>query len=255
MLENNLFLGDSKGGNGVGELSYGTGVGELSYGIGVGELSYGITPVPDRVVVSSQKCSLSLRSSEKEASSGTTHVSAEVLIESAPGNGNGNHIQYWNSLSDREFDIEAHETIVSSGLPNYRSCRIPVRSNLNIEFQRHNLIDYHDYRTVHLLDFGSPIGATGPIPFNHPCKNHRGALNFPSTIDNYIDIDLQKGSIIGPFRSYPFSSKAVYSPLSTAEKKDSTDRSVVMDLSYQPGHSINDMIDPSEYLGTPSWLR
>ncbi len=28
-----------------------------------------------------------------------------------------------------------------------------------------------------------------------------------------------------------------------------------MDLGYPPGHSINYMIDPSEYLGTPSWLR
>ncbi len=60
---------------------------------------------------------------------------------------------------------------------------------------------------------------------------------------------------MGPFRSYPFSSKAVYSPLNTAEKKDSTDRRVVMDLSYPPFHSINDIIDSSEYLGTPSWLR
>ncbi len=60
---------------------------------------------------------------------------------------------------------------------------------------------------------------------------------------------------MGPFCSCPFSLKVVYSPLSTAEKKDSTDRRVVMDLSYPPGHSINDMIDPSEYLGTPSSLR
>ncbi len=28
-----------------------------------------------------------------------------------------------------------------------------------------------------------------------------------------------------------------------------------MDLSYPQYHSINDMIDPSDYLGTPSWLR
>ncbi len=177
MLENTLLLSDSKGGNGVGELSD------------------GITPVPDHVVVLCQECSLSLGSGEKEVSSRTTHVSAEPLIESAPGDahGNGDHIRYWNSLSDREFDIEAHEAIVSSGLPNYRSCRIPVRSNLNIEFLiRNNLIDYHDYRLVDLLEFGFLIGATCPIPINHPCKNHRGALNFPRTIDKYIDIELQK---------------------------------------------------------------
>ncbi len=124
---------------------------------------------------------MSLGSVEKEASSLTTHVRAELLIESAPGeaHGNGDHIQYW-----------AHEAIVSSGLPNYRSCNIPVRSNLNIEFLRNNLIDYHDYRLDDLLEFGFLIGPTGPIPVNHPCKNHPGALNFPSTIDKYIDIEL-----------------------------------------------------------------
>ncbi len=90
------------------------------------------------------------------------------------------------------------------------------------------------------------IGATGSISFNHPCKNHCGALNFPSTIDKYTEIEIQKGTIMGPFHSCQFSSKAVYSPLSTIEKKDSLDMHVVMDLSSPPGHSINDMIDPSE---------
>ncbi len=156
------------------------------------ELSDGITLLPDHVVLSCQECSLSLGYVEKEASSLTTHVSAEPLIESAPGDahGNGDHIRYWNSLSDREFDIGAHEAIVSSGLSNYRSCRIPMRSNLNIEFLRNNLIDYHDYRLVDLLEFGFSIGATRPIPINHPYKNHCGALNFPSPIDKYIDIEL-----------------------------------------------------------------
>ncbi len=115
-----------------------------------------------------------------------------------------------------------------------------MRSHLNIEFLMNNLIDYHDYRLVDLLEFGFPIGATGPV---HTCKNHCGALNFPSTIDKYIDIELRKGSIMGLFHSCPISST------------DSTDRCGVMDLSYPPHHSINDMMDRSDYLGTPSWLR
>ncbi len=61
------------------------------------------------------------------------------------------------------------------------------------------ILDYHDYFLVDILEFGFPIGATGPIPVNHPCKNHRGALNFPSTIDKYIDIELRKGSIMVRF--------------------------------------------------------
>ncbi len=76
VLENTLLLSDSEGGNGEDELS--DGIGQL----------------PDHVVVSCQECLLSLGSVEKEASSLTTHLSTEPLIESAPGDthGNGDHI-------------------------------------------------------------------------------------------------------------------------------------------------------------------
>ncbi len=75
--------------------------------------------------------SWSLECGENEASFRSTHVSVEPVIDVDPdvAQGNRDHIRYWNSLSDREFDIESHEAIVASGLHNFRSCRIPVRSN------------------------------------------------------------------------------------------------------------------------------
>ena len=39
------------------------------------------------------------------------------------------------------------------------------------------------------------------------------------------------------------------SPLSTREKRDSTDRRVIMDLSFTPGQSVNDKIEKGTYLG------
>ncbi len=61
---------------------------------------------------------------------------------------------------------------------------------------------------------------------------------------------------MGPFHNNPFSSKTVYSPLSTVEKKDSVDRRIVMDLSFPPaGKSVNDIINPSNYLEEASQLK
>ncbi len=124
---------------------------------------------------------------------------------------------YFASLGDQEFDISVHEAVVASGLPNYMGCRIPLRTNIKMEFFREHLSDYYYRQLVELLEFGFPIGALGPIHDNTPCKNHKGALASPSTIEKYIIKELQEGSVMGPFHNNPFSSKTVNSPLSTAQ--------------------------------------
>ncbi len=42
------------------------------------------------------------------------------------------------------YITSAHEAIRRSGKPNFRGCKIPVRSNLNISFLENELVDYHD---------------------------------------------------------------------------------------------------------------
>ncbi len=155
---------------------------------------------------------------------------------------------YFASLRDQEFDIAVHEAVVASGLPNYMGCRIPLRTNIKVEFFREHLADYYDIRLVKLLQFGFPIGDLGLIPDNTLCKNHKGALAYPSMIEKYIIKELQEGSVMGPFHNNPFSSKTVYSTLTTVEKTDSVDRRIVMDLSFPTGKSVKDMINYSKYL-------
>lgn len=120
VLGNNPVLGDPREGNGVCEVS------DV------------IAPVSDHIPVPGQEFLLSPRFGKDEDSSQTSHASVK------------DQILDWNSLSDREFGIEAQETIVASGMPN-----VMVRSNLNIQFFRYNLIDYQDYRIVDLLDLAS----------------------------------------------------------------------------------------------------
>ena len=45
------------------------------------------------------------------------------------------------------------------------------------------------------------------------------------------------------------------SPLNTTEKRDSSERRVIMDLSFPPGQSVNDRIPKDSYLGEATGLR
>ena len=66
---------------------------------------------------------------------------------------------------------------------------------------------------------------------------------------SYIHEEVKQGTLLGPFDGNPFSSQAIVSPLSTREKRDYTDRRVIMDLSFPPGQSVNDKIQKGTYLG------
>ncbi len=67
-------------------------------------------------------------------------------------------------------------------------------------------------------------------------------------MDRYIEKELKEGSIIGPFKEKVFTSKVMYSPMTSIEKKYSMDRRVIMDLSFALDRSVNSMILKSEYL-------
>ena len=57
------------------------------------------------------------------------------------------------------------------------------------------------------------------------------------------------GSIIGPFESNPFDCQFKISPLNSVTKKDSSERRVILDLSFPPWCSVNDNISKDIYLG------
>jgi hypothetical protein len=67
--------------------------------------------------------------------------------------------------------ILLHNHIRNSGVYNSQGCRIPIHSNLNIEFWRMKLVDYRDCRICDFLEFGWPVGHIG-IPFESSyCRN------------------------------------------------------------------------------------
>ena len=166
------------------------------------------------------------------------------------------------ALCNREgrlsFFIKAHNAVHASKLPNFIGCQIPVPSNIDCEFLANNLSGYKDKQIVQLLKYGCPISFSGDGSFNRKCKNHKGALEFPDQIDKFLTKELEAGAVLGPFQSSPFDQKLVISPLNTVPKKNSSERRVIVDLSFpkfDTSQSVNGGISKNFYLGEQAQLR
>lgn len=135
-------------------------------------------------------------------------------------------------------------------LPNFLGAKIPVRSQLNIHNWRQSLAGYHDSSICDFLEYGWPLGYQLDKPPTTTIQNHPSATHHPQHIAKFIATELRHGAIVGPFPNPPFTPWTRCSPLMTRQKKDSSDRRVIVDLSFPSGEAVNDGIDNSDFLGT-----
>ena len=150
--------------------------------------------------------------------------------------------------------MRSHDIIYRSKLPNYKGVRIPVNSNINIEFIRENLKKYFDEEIVQYLEFGWPIGVTGEPPNKTRVQNHAGARNFPEFIDSYIIKEIQHKAILGPYEENPFESNIFVSPLNSVPKEGNS-RRIIVDLSFPESESVNSRLPKETYLDDPVVLK
>ena len=80
-------------------------------------------------------------------------------------------------------------------------------------------------------------------------KNHKGAEDFPDSMLSYLEKESRYKAILGPFKNNPFGSGIKISPLNTVPKRESSERRVVLDLSFPKGAAINDFVSKEFYLG------
>ena len=73
-------------------------------------------------------------------------------------------------------------------------------------------------------------------------RNHKGATNFSTYIHTYLRKEKSYHAVVGPFKANPFIEDMAISPLNSVTKKDSLERSVIVDLSFPEGFSVNDGI-------------
>ena len=83
------------------------------------------------------------------------------------------------------------------------------------------------------LENGAPIGFQGCLNVSEiDIKNHKGASEFSSDTYKYLRKEASYDSIIGPLESNPFDCQFKISPLNSVTKKDSSERTVILDLSF-----------------------
>ena len=150
------------------------------------------------------------------------------------------------------FDfVQAHRVVISTGQPNYVTARVSVPLRLHILSWRLFLHDYHDNIICDFLEFSWPIGYVRDTLPSFTFHTHRGALDYPDSVSQYLTSELKLGHFAGPFRSVSFTNGFVISPLNTVKKRDSSERCVIVDLSWPCGSSVNDGILRDSFLGVP----
>ena len=101
--------------------------------------------------------------------------------------------------------VFAHALVQSSGTHNYRACRIPVNSHLNIDRWAYYLKDYWDQQIVDLLHYGFPLDFCHNSSLTSTHVNHSSALADIEHVRQYVEEELQHQAIIGPFDTVPCS--------------------------------------------------
>lgn len=147
--------------------------------------------------------------------------------------------------------IQNCDQVEESGVPNFKGCKIPVNTHFNLDEWERLLVNYEDKEVVQFLRYGFPISFEGNIDLCEDLviKNHAGAVSNPKFVEEYLNKEVERDHIMGPFHSKPFKKGVKVNPLNTVPKKESGDFRMISDLSYPKGRSVNDGIDKSKYLG------
>ena len=172
----------------------------------------------------------------------------EVQIQADP-----EWIYKWRCENDE--DIRLHHQVITEGYPNRWGARRPVKTKWNLEKFEELLTNYHDKEVVDWIRYGWPTGRLPTLPDpSRSNKNHKGATEFPEAMAKYISKEKGHGAVMGPYKKIPFMGKVGLSPLSTRPKRDSSERRIILDLSFPPTAAVNDGIQKDNYLGLPAKL-
>ena len=147
--------------------------------------------------------------------------------------------------------LRIHHTVAATGLPNYRGARIPLPSNLALDHWDYLASKFGDPAVAEFLRYGFPVSYEGGCPDAAP-GNHASATQHPRAIHAYTASETAHRAMLGLFQQPPFDWCQV-NPLMARPKKGSTERRVIMDLSWPqpPLASVNSGTPKEKYLGEP----
>ena len=138
-----------------------------------------------------------------------------------------------NENFSQSYFIELHNAVKIYNVSNYKGARIPLRhNNINVDIFRSYLSKF-SYPHIHILqyvEFGFPLGLWTDAYLEPSTKNHSSSYSYYSFIDKFIDTELCKTGLTGPFKVSPWENIMI-SPLMTSPKKPSS-RRAVFDASF-----------------------
>ena len=141
-------------------------------------------------------------------------------------------------------------SVRASGKPNYFGAKVLVPTHWDLYLLESLLQDYEDKLVVDFLRYGWPMSRSSlPLTNGSAKVNHKGAIDFPDAINHYLATEYSNNTLPGSFFTNPFPDKTASSPLNSVLKHDSDERQVILDISFPPGHSVNDGINKEHYLG------
>ena len=82
---------------------------------------------------------------------------------------------------------DVHDFVAQTSEPNYLVARVPVPSTLNISTWRELLQAYEDSVVCEFLEFGWPVGFLPTVLPIFDLRTHRGALQFPEHVTEYVN--------------------------------------------------------------------
>ena len=160
------------------------------------------------------------------------------------------------SIDQSQFNsymMDVYTRVVNTGMYNFQCARVPIPSGLHIDAWRTYLEDYDDVEVCDFLEYGWPSNFNHNACLQSTLRNHKSGLEFGSHIDAYIETELGKYALLGPFSAPPVVPLHL-SPVMTRPKKDSDLRRIVVDLSWPHGMAVNDGIPTDQYLDKPFHL-
>ena len=153
-------------------------------------------------------------------------------------------------MEAQDTAISTCRTVREKGYPNRWGAKIPIQPQWNLTLFQELLQGYPDKEIIQWMKYGWPIGRLPTM--EDPMitfRNHKGATEYPKTLQKYIEKEKSHDAVIGPLKAIPFTRFVGISPLTTRPKKESQDRRILIDLSFPPGGSVNDGICKDNYLG------
>ena len=147
--------------------------------------------------------------------------------------------------------LHIYDLVRESGAPNFLLARIPLPHQLDIARWRSYLNGHSDVALVDYLQFGFPVGFHPSHPLQSSVRNHGSATLYPDDIQKYLDKEVSCQAMLGPFTTTPFWPWCHLNPLMSRPKKDSTDRRVILDLSWPSHASVNGGTPLEIYMDEP----